>query len=293
MSIVALDPGTTTGIAVWDAWSKRLFVDQIDSGRGKKVRYKVHGGFIESKERKDAEAVVSSGKGQNKVSGSGNLKEMQILDIVERGVVTVIADCIRAAGPIGVVICEDFILGWGNPNNVRSAKRDGLSPVRITSRLVQHLEDFGFYNGDAWRDYDGFGAHAADGRGVKIIRGMENDYKRRLTDCEMWRLGEGRWSGKRLESVLWAGSGVSFIRRLPGERLWLGARDGRKSEQVVADSIRERGQWLAGYPHGMDAVMHMLAWGRSVGIDIRQNPEPIWGRQARVGNRVSNKAAQT
>ena len=259
MSIVAIDPGGTTGVAVWDAYGKKLYVDQIDAGRGRRAREKIHHGFIESKRRR--RAVEKVGKGAS---------EMEVLDYIERGVVDVLCWVILAAGPHGVVICEDFILNWGTVDRpARSSGREGLSPVRIRVRLRAKMESEGYLNGDAWRTWDGFGIHGADGRGIKLSkRGAELTYLQRLSDVERWAIN-GQLDGE--ESVIWAGGGIKWINRLPGTRHWLSG-----GEKATIAWLRDNGMWMPSTPHGMDALMHLQAFSRKLGSEIRQKPERIW-----------------
>lgn len=265
MSIVAIDPGGTTGVAVWDAWSKKLWVDQVDAGRGRRAREHVFGGVIESHRRR---AAV---RGGGRLGGFGDgLNEMWVLSMVESGVVAVLEDLILAAGPIGVVICEDFVLRSDMP--VRSGKREGLSPVRIGVRLDERLMRGGYFNGDIWREWGVFRAHGADGRGVKLaagVSGSSESYDRRVHMAEKWRLAGG--SGLEMGDVVWGGGGVKLLWKMPGTRLFIGG-----SSDLTIAWMRDAGLWMPGAPHGMDALMHLLAFSRRMGVDIRAVPDRIW-----------------
>ena len=273
MSIVAIDPGGTTGLAVWDPYGRKLYVDQIDAGRGRKARERIAAGFIESKRRR--RAVEKVGKG---------VSEMAVLDYIERGVVDVLCWVILAAGPHGVVICEDFILNWGTVDRpARSGGREGLSPVRLRVRLRAKMESEGYLNGDAWRTWDGFGIHGADGRGIKLSkRGAELDYKQRLTDVEKWVIGGCIDLG---DGAIWAGGGIKWIDRLPGTRHWLSG-----GERATVAWLRDHEMWMPGFPHGMDALMHLQAFARKLGVEIQQKPERLWEPMDELrGGRISTK----
>jgi hypothetical protein len=266
MSIVAIDPGGTTGVAVWDAWDGQLYVDQIDAGRGRRVREHVPRGVTQSTARK--RAVKATGGS----AGAGKSSEIKVLNYIEAGVVTCLLDIVLAAGPMTAVVIEDYVLGWGDPGKVKSTKREGLSPVRIATRMDDRLERDGYLNGDVWRDWDGFGAHGADGRGVKVVKGRGvMSFPLRLQDAVRWRLGDPVLPHVGAERALWAGGGVKWVWQMPGQRLWLPG-----GERAVVAWLKEHDYWMPGAPHGMDALMHMLVFARRLGAGIPANQKRIW-----------------
>jgi hypothetical protein len=128
LSIVAFDPGGTTGVAVWDAYTQELFVDQIDAGRGRKTRLTVWPNKVESPRRERVLREARKG-GVDVGLGHGIETEMEIMHRTEAGVVQVMLDLVMAAGPRTVVVTEDYVIGHGDPDAVKSSKREGLSPV--------------------------------------------------------------------------------------------------------------------------------------------------------------------
>lgn len=262
MSIVAIDPGGTTGVAVWDAWTKKLHVDQVDAGRGRRAVEHVFGGVIESPRR-----AVAKQK-------AGKTNEREILSVVEKGVTSVLCDLVLAAGPTTVVICEDFVLRADMP--VRSGKREGLSPVRIATRLEERMDSSGYLNGDAWRRWGVFQSSGRDGRGVKVrdLSGVSMPYTQRLARAEKWRLA-GYYGEDSI--VVWGGGGVKLIWKMPSTRLFVGG-----DEKKTIAWMRDAGLWMPGAPHGMDALQHLLAFSRRMGCTIQQKPERIWQGNVRV-----------
>lgn len=308
VSFVAFDPGGTTGVAVYDAYTGELYVDQIDAGRGRKVRLNVwphkKESLVKNRTRKqmDKEGVH--------VAGGGTLSQAELSHRLEAGVAQVMLDITMAAGPRTIIVIEDFILGWGDPNKVASSAREGLSPVRLLCRYRQKCEDMGIFNGDAWRDWDGFGALGQDKRGIKVVRsslGEPMDFQQRLSDVERWRLGErtedvNGWRG------LWAGDGAKWVQRLPGQRYWLpggmgngvtrggsgydGTGNVRSGNAAIhKEWLKARGQWRATCPHAMDALLHMQAVARSIGCEVPGDPRRIWASgETMKKSRVTTKA---
>lgn len=257
MSIVAIDPGGTTGVAVWDAWGQRLYVDQVDAGRGRRAVEHVFGGHVESPKRQMAKKKV------------GKTNEREILSIVERGVVSVLCDLILAAGPLSIVICEDFVLYAGRPGE-SNGKREGLSPVRIGTRLEERAQSTGLLNGDAWRRWGVFQSTGKDLRGVRVVdvSGVTMPYGQRLNRAVKWRLAG--YSGEDSTAV-WAGGGVKLSFKMPGTRLFIGG-----DEKKTVAWLRDADMWMPGAPHGMDALEHLLALSRKMGCEIQRKPERIW-----------------
>lgn len=297
LSLIGIDPGKTTGLAVWDAWDKRWYVDQLDAGRGRKVRLKVHGGFIESAALIDGadELGLRLATGYQLVRGGGIKKKLAIDAIVERTVVQTLLDVILAVGPRCIVVCEDFVLGHAGGRGLTAVEigRDGLSPVRINARLEALMEAGGFYNGDAWRTFTGHWWTGGDDRGVSIlnndactgkpISGVP-EFRKRLTRVEQWRLGEV--VTKRGYGAVWGGGGVQFETRLPSQRLWMG--DSKTQEQWMKDEQ----VWMQGRPHGMVALQHAHAVGRTIGLDDLGDLDRIWAPAAKVRSKgITAKSA--
>jgi hypothetical protein len=313
VSFVAFDPGGTTGVAVYDAYTGELYVDQIDAGRGRKVRLNVWPNKIESKTKNRVKReLVKEGR---EVVGGGAESISELNHRIEAGVAQVMLDIVMAAGPRTIVVIEDFIVGHGNPENVKSSGRDALSPVRLLTRFRQKCEDAGVLNGDAWRDWDGFGIKGEDGRGIKVVRsslGKPMDFQQRLSDVERWRLGELTQDWSEEERGLWAGGGVRWVQKLPSQRYWLPGgnvagreRGGRGTAgwdgsgvnrngnaAVHKEWLKQRGQWRATCPHAMDALLHMHAVARTIGCEIPGDPRRIWvSGETHKNNRPSGKAA--
>lgn len=293
VSIIGIDAGTTTGIAIWDAWDKRLYVDHIDAGRGKKVRYRVHAGVVESSTRRDVElalartaeqrARVNGGRGL----GAGRPGVIEVQSMVERGVTTVLCDLIMAMGPKTIVVMEDFILGATGGGT--SGKRDGLSSPRLTNRLDQRMWDIGLVSGDAWRVWQGHGWGGIDKRGWMVKDGVVPDLRLRLTAVERWRL-EGVDDHIDTDMThggrVWAGPGVKVVWQMPAGRTFL------TNVAAMKQWLRDHDMWMASAEHGMDALMHVCVMARKVGAEIQAKPERLWFSGAKVqGNRVTAKTA--
>jgi hypothetical protein len=190
-------------VAVWDAWDQQWYVDQLDVGRGRKVRLKVHGGVIEGRNVIDAadELGVRLCSGVQVVRGGGRSTKLALDAILERMSTTTLLDIVMACGPRTIVVMEDFLIGQGAGEGMMGAEfgRDGLSPVRMIARFQSMAEDHGLWNGDAWREFDCGWWTGGDSRGVSVVNkdpvGGGNlhvlpSFLNRLTRVERWRLGE-------------------------------------------------------------------------------------------------------
>lgn len=289
LSLIAFDPGGTTGVAIWDAFSEQLFVDQIDSGRGRKVRTHVWPNKVQSP-RREREKRKMKEEGESFDAGYGVEKEYELIHRIEAGVAQVMVDLTMACGPRTIIVMEDFILGYGDASKAGSSKREGLSPVRLQCRYRQKMEDIGILNGDAWRAWDGFGATGSDARGIKVVRsslGEPMDYLQRLSDVERWRLGEPGTDVSEIERGLWAGTGAKYVQQMPGQRMFI---PGGKAANYAW--LREQGQWMTSCPHGMDALLHLHVMARRIGCGVHGRGKRIWvGGETLKSNRVSTKAA--
>ena len=294
VSMIAIDAGETTGIAIWDAWDKKLYVDHLDAGRGRKVRYRVHAGVVESSHRRDVEVALAQGDaaltrrvkaGRGLGQGRSGVLETQCM--VERGVTTVLADLIMALGPRSFVILEDFILGATGGGT--SGKRAGLSSPRITNRLDQVMWDRGIVSGDAWRVWQGHGWGGMDKRGWSIAGGEVPNVRLRLSAVERWRLeGEDDHIGTDMEhgGRAWGGAGVKVVWRMPSQRTFLG------TVAKMDDWLQRHGLWMPGMRHGMDALEHVAVYARELGAEIQEKPERLWEPGSKVdGNRKTAKSA--
>jgi len=55
--------------------------------------------------------------------------------------------------------------------------------------------------------------------------------------------------------------------------------------------LKDKGLWLRGLPHGMDALLHVMAYARRIGLGLPPKPERIWQsmehlRKGRVSSKV-------
>lgn len=276
ISIVAVDPGGTTGIAIWDAWDQKLYVDQIDVSRGRRVRQRVWPGVIESARRRKNERGIAATWGirDQQVQAGRGLKagkagERAVLDACEREVAHLLVDICAAAGPKTYVVMEDFILGAHQGG--ASGKREGLSPVRIAARFEHEADMLGLWTGDLWRQWTGHGWAGADLRGWRVEDGEVPGLRGRLRQWRAWRDGGDPLNGDEREGVVWGGGGCRYVTQLGAERCYL-----KGGEAAMKEMIRGRGMWMPGAPHGMDALMHMMAFGRKIGADIQADPERLW-----------------
>ena len=294
MSILAIDPGGTTGVALYDCWDDKLYVDQLDAGRGRIAKAHIWPGVVESwvkrKVEKHLEAVdvlgpaygdLSRGEAKKATSrvnaglgrGKGRKGEQEVYYEVERGVVTLLENLALAMGPSGIVVVEDFILGWGDPSKVSSSAREGLAPVRIANRLEDRFHQHGLWNGDAWRVWQGHAWRGKDSRGWSVGNGEVPALYDRIRSVMLWR-EKGvnvSWSKDDPTEGLWGGGGHKLIMNLPSQRYWLGG--GLPKHR---DWLKSRNQYMAKYPHGMDALLHLHSVARRIGLDIRHEPNKIY-----------------
>lgn len=293
ISILAIDPGKTTGIAIWDAWCRKLYVDHIDAGRGRKVRHRVQAGVIESASRRAAELALCETKEDiNRVrTGNGLRKGKQgsneTISIVERGVVTILCDLVMALGPRTVVVMEDFVLGATGGGAYGG--RDGLSPVRIAHRFDERAWDMGLFSGDAWRNWVGHGWAGADRRGWKVEQGIVPEYRKRLADVELWRLyGRGDAFDEGFEGgAVWNGAGAHMEWQMPSSRSFLKGGVAPMKDWLRKERVDERGSytmWIQALPHGMDALMHACVFSRKISAEILEKPERLYIRSERKRN---------
>lgn len=326
MSVLAIDPGKTTGVALWDAWDQCWYVDQLDVKRARLTRLKVQSGVIDG-------SVVVGAEDQNEFrnatgvewkASSRRQKDLALDDILERMTTQNICDLIMAAGPRCIVVVEDFLIGTGAGDGMRGIEfgRDGLSPVRMIARIRAMVEYVGLLNGDAWRNFDCGWWTGGDNRGVSVVN---NDpvgggrlagvprFTSRLTRVERWRLGEV--VSKRGYEAVWAGRGVQMIMRTPAQRVWMpgglsAQKDYMRSVPIPTGSVgwngmnnddledgdfrkRKHGWWVPGLPHAMDAMMHAYAVGREVGLTDQSPPVRIWHARATANpERVTGKSVR-
>lgn len=294
-SILAVDPGGTTGIALWDAWDQQLYVDQIDAGAGYYAHEWVWPGKVESWARRNAEVKleledmmagiagsvnrVRAGRGR----GKGAVGELAVIDEVETGCMNLIECILLATGPQAFVVWEDFILGWGDETRVKSTARDSVSPIRFQARLADRTRLHGLKNGDAWRTWTGHGWRGADKRGWQVGAAGVPTFQQRLRAVMYW-FSTGkvlRVPGLPEDEAVWGGGGDKFVYQMPGSRLWLPGGLPRHVEWLKA-----RGQLLPNRPHGADALLHLHSLGHKMGLDIKSEPKLIWERKVHGPKRV-------
>jgi hypothetical protein len=290
ISIIGIDAGGTTGIAIWDAWDQKLYVDHIDAGRGRKVRYRVWPGVVESSSRRDVELLLAKDESERRRIRAGMGREqgrrgeLEVITMVERGVVTVLEDLIRAMGPRTIVVLEDFVLG---ATGGVSGARGGLSSPRITHKLDDRMWQQGLVSGDAWRIWQGHGWAGADLRGWVIRDGVVPPLRHRLTAVEEWRLqGKYNWDDPNLpeDAAAWQGVGCKVAWQMPSNRTFF------KTVKQMQDWLRTHEMWVPSAPHAMDALMHVCVMARKLGAEVLAKPERFWESGAKVsGNRVSAK----
>lgn len=296
ISIIGIDGGGTTGIAIWDAWDKKLYVDHIDAGRGRKVRHRVHAGVVESPHRRDVERLLAKDVGVTDARvmagrglGQGRIGQLETLCMVEHGVVTLLVDLVMAMGPKSIVILEDFVLG--STGGGSSGSRAGLSSPRITHKFWDRAWEKGVVSGDAWRNWQGHGWAGVDARGWNVSNGVVPSFADRLTAVERWRL-EGlydAWDPNLPEdSVAWGGVGAKVCWQMPAQRTFL------KNVKEMDDWMRTHGYWIASRRHGMDALQHVLVMTRKLGAEIHAKPDLLWRSGAKTdGKRISAKSAKS
>lgn len=297
ISILAIDPGGTTGVALYDCWDDRLYVDQLDAGRGRIAKAHIWPGVVESwvkrKVELQLEAVdilgeahgdISKGNARKALShvhagsgrGKGRKGEQEVYYEVERGVVTLLENLALAMGPSGIVVVEDFILGWGDPGKAGSSGREGLAPVRIANRLEDRFHQHGLWTGDAWRTWQGHAWRGQDARGWHVAGKKAVEVPSlfdRIRSVMLWRERgvNVTWSGEGGESGLWGGKGHKLIMNMPSQRFWLGG-----GMPAHRDWLKAREQYVAKMPHGMDALLHLHSVARRIGLDVRQKPNKIY-----------------
>jgi hypothetical protein len=186
-------------------------------------------------------------------------------------------DLALAMGPNGFVVCEDFILGHGDPGRVGSSGRDGLSPVRLGSRLEDRFYTHGLWNGDAWRQWQGHGWRGVDDRGWTIESRDVPSFYDRARSVAVWR-EHGKnllWPGCSTGSV-WGGGGHKLLFNYPAGRYWLKAEGSSGLPKTHKEWLDRRRQWVKAQPHGMDALLHLHSVARRIGVDIKGEPKRIY-----------------
>ena len=294
---MAVDPGGTTGIALWDAWDQQLYVDQIDVGAGYYAHEWVWPGKVESWARRNAEVKLELDDIMNGIEGSvnrvkagrgrgkGAQGELEVILEVETGCMNLIECILLATGPNAFVVWEDFILGWGDERKVKSTARDSLSPVRLQARLMDRIKLHGLRNGDAWRTWSGHGWRGIDKRGWQVGAAGVPTFGQRLRAVVYW-FSTGkilRVPGLPEDEAVWGGGGDKFVFQMPGSRLWLPGGLPRHQEW-----LRERNQFKASRPHGMDALLHLHSLTHKLGVDIKSEPNRIWTGTESGKQRIRN-----
>lgn len=318
VSVVGIDPGGTTGVAVWDAWDQQWYVDQIDAGMGVRHRQKAIDYSRHTEAWNRAAKALSYGPYSKKL----NRDAWQVLVEVETGVVRWLIDIVRACGPNTVVVMEDFVLYI---TDHMSSKREGLSPVRIMSMFEMEARTAGLLSGDAWRWWTGFGVSAMDNRGVWVGPQGIGTFHQRLDASVTWaehtdvgalvnaknmsvddqtaagvvRMG-GALPGKQQRAF---GGGVQRDRLAAGRGRpvvpvnhesgvgvrWNGpgitytrSMPSRKNE-CTDDFMKSAGLWVRALPHGMDAKRHAVVALRAMAVPLQKGGESIFtGRWQRA-----------
>jgi hypothetical protein len=287
---LAIDPGGTTGIALWDAWDQQLYLDQLDAGAGVVAQEWVWAGKVPSWARRKAEvkleiedimagldgsvSKVNAGRGRRK----GIAGERAVIHDLERGVTNLIELLMLAMGPHGFVVVEDFILGWGDPKAVGGSNREGLSPVRIGARLDDRMEMHGLKNGDAWRTWPGHNWRGVDDRGWTVGGAGVPVLYDRIRAAMHWSM-TGRviplpGVDSSATDGVWGGKGHKMVWQMPNERLWL-----PKGKPACVERLKDCGLYIASRPHAMDALMHMVVLCRKIGVEIKGEPKRVWSSQ--------------
>lgn len=263
ISIVALDPGVTTGLAVWDGMQQKLWWDQVPIN-------------LVTRGTRWARGRQGNGKPSAK-----NRDHKWTMD-QEMGFGMHIAEVCTALGPLGVLVIEDFILGWGHgERGVVSSKREGLSPVRVTQSVLSVCALQGIFNGDAWRRFRELDMGGQDKRGVivgKQWQGFGTKAERRL--------GLGRELGERVLAVRrWQDEQGGEVQTSEAGVLWNDggwvyeispvsnngkAANGRRQEQM-----KRAGLWVAGKPHACDALSHLWFVAQRLGIQLPSRHESL------------------
>jgi hypothetical protein len=188
-----------------------------------------------------------------------------------------IADIMTALGPLGVLVSEDFILGWGGGRGGgRSSKREGLSPVRLNTAIYMACSERGLFNGDAWRRWRRMDMGGQDRRGVLVGRrwvGYGSKAHRRLS------LGDGLVERVGLVRA-WLAQGGDIQDPEEG-RLWDGGgwtlKMSAPSAKAVANDERMKAAdlFIKGKPHATDALRHMWLVARELGVALPTAQESL------------------
>ena len=221
--IVAVDPGGTTGVAAYDGWSERLVWDQLDCGHGS--------GDLSTRDKKSRKTAAAHA--------------YDYVAAMEYAAVTAIVNLIIAMGPYGTLVIEDFVLLVGGQGV--SGKREGLSPVRVTARLLDRCEALGVFNGDVWRRWQWLGITGMDKRGT-IVTPVGK--KRAELPLEQRYAAVGDMSGEGA----WHGGGWDLEMQMPSE-----AKGYANDERM-----KRWGFWVPGKPHATDALRHWVKYERSM-----------------------------
>jgi len=188
-----------------------------------------------------------------------------------------LCDMLLALGPKGVLLIEDFVLGWGDASKAASSGREGLSPVRIANRLHDRIASNGYLDGHAWNGWEGFGNYWKP-------EGVKTEYIERVKSAMTHRMNSNIGvAGDRLrvgdpESMLDVAGGNygwKVLLKMPGTR-FNGLKD---CEVAMKERLRSLGLWMPGKTksHAMDALMHMLTFCSAFGMGNPVRPEGLFG----------------
>jgi hypothetical protein len=239
VSVLAVDPGSCTGWALYDQTNPdrpRLFYDQwfgISGPDSNLSRFKtVHMAKL-PRERMYA---------------------------YEREIARKLCDLVWMVGPRCVVVFEDFILGQSDEGRGGHGGRAGLSPVRVTTAFEMLWEERGLGDGTAWKVWN-CGLLGLDPRGLHV------DTHAAVT----WWSGDTaeRMRLNRFKQGSYGGHGATFA---PLQTASIKASIPCKDE-----SLKAAGMWVPGRQHARDAMRHMRYYARGNGLQISLKPE--WFRQ--------------